>query len=336
MALSFNCNYFIDGTSDGIPIARLGQKIIYYVKCPINIIKEQINPERGFMMVTALVNRVAKELKISGMTAKKLNEIDHAIYNDIVPRGDIARKIYYEVKNRIAELESKMWRRPEGSENELQIIPPCTKNQATHIYAAGSAGSYKSTHAGLFGHEWYTVHPKGRVFIFSQKESDEAYDDLIPAYTDKAGGLIREPIDRSFLTKIEECNADKLLEGYKNSLIIFDDIESIMDDDISKAIFHFKDLCLLQGRCKGIDVCTILHKALSGKKSMVDINESTHLLFFPWKNNREIISMLKDYCKFKPAQINNIMDPETADTEWMCIVKPKIVVTKDYVKILNY
>jgi hypothetical protein len=334
MALSFSANFLPDGSADGIPIARCGQKIIYYVSCPIDIVREQIHPQDGFDLIYDLINTTMARLQISGVCAKQINDINHSIFNGMVPHGDIAKKIYYEVKNELSSRESKFWRR-RRNEPEIQLIPPCTTDQRTAMYITGSSGSYKSTHASRFSVEWLACHPHGRIFLFSQKKSDKAYDSKIRPYVEGNGGLIRVPINASFLQKIQSSDDTSVLDPYSHSLLIFDDIESILDPDLSRAIFHFKDLALNMGRSVGIDVISILHKALSGKLSKVEFNESTILMFFPWKNAREIRASLKTYCSFTPDEINRILDTETKSTEWLAIVKPRIIVTKDYIKIID-
>lgn len=329
MSLSYCAYAGNNRITDGMQIARHGGQKIYYIDDPIDVIHD-VEPVDGFGLVTDTVNEQAKDLQLLGLPAKKLNDTDFAVYNGITPGNKLLKKLYNKVKDDIAVRNSKVYHIGSGQHEHVSIVPKCMHGQRDCCYVSGSAGSGKSTWCRQFAIEWQKEHPGQKVYLFSRKQYDEAYDEHIP-------NLIRIPINRNFITENEpkyDGDSDPL-EPYRDSLLIFDDIECIHDTAIKEAVIHFKDSAIQLGRSLGIDVCSVLHKGLSGKMSMVDLAEANIIVVFPRMNSREVRNILKNYCSFSRDEVDRILDDETKRSRWLAVIKPNIIATENYVKVFD-
>ena len=72
---------------------------------------------------------------------------------------------------------------------------------------------------------------------------------------------------------------DFLLEDFKDSLVIFDDLEMINSKKLKDKILKLQDSMLCDGRHKNISVCVANHSAANGKETKLIINEARDYRF---------------------------------------------------------
>ncbi len=273
-----------------------------------------------------MIDEATKKFRIFGLNNKKLIEIERDILAQQPPTDRYSRRIYSEVIERFGALESKFYRVPPRC--TLEVYPRGIPSQVDRLFVAGPSGSGKSTFASMYALNYQRMYPGNRVFIFSRKESDPVLDGRVP-------GLIRVKLDRQFASSYSRTTGDEPLTEYGDSLLIFDDYEMISDPTIAQAMEHLKNSALELGRAKGISTISIRHKLLSGAKSKVEFIEATHYVIFPASNLGECMKVLKGYCHYSSEQIQRIFDDEGKTQRWMCIVRPDIIITSSYIKIIR-
>lgn len=311
---------------DSVQIATDGNKKIYYVDHNIDLLKEY-NPDEALGLVTDLVDDTVEDLRLLNMNPKILNDVDFDIMNKSCPTDKKRSKIYNIVKDRLSGMESKIYKPING---HIMFVPIKKEGQNNRLYINGQSGSGKSVLCGRYALKYQEQNPGNEVYLFSRKMHDPAYDNVIP-------GLIRVPLNRQFigLTQRPDEGQNDPLERFANSLMIFDDIESIQNPDILNAVINFKNSAFQLGRQYNIDICSIQHKGLGGKKSIVDLVEANVIVCFPKKNLGETTKILKNYCLYNKHEMDRILDEDMKNERWMCVIRPNIIICENFIKVLN-
>lgn len=322
MSLSFNRIANNNNLELGVPIARDGDRIIYYIDEEIDLLREQ-HPEDAEAMITEMVDNAVEGLRLYNLTTKKLIDVDADVMAKDAPRDRFGKRIFSNVKEQLAMKESKFYRAIDG----LQVTPQLIPNQRNAYYVFGKSGCGKSTWSSKYALEWLTVHPGGKVFIFSRKTYDPVFDDVVP-------GIIRVVLDRNFVRDQKGTNGEDPIIPYANSLVIFDDFLKIDDPTIKKAAEKLKNALFELGRAQGTDIISVQHKGKGGAKSMIELAECSAVVCFPKLNLGESQKVLETYLCFDKTQMMRVFDEEGKKQRWMCVIHPNIVITESYIKIL--
>lgn len=196
----------------------------------------------------------------------------------------------------------------------FQFLPneKITDSSRHVIYIVGESGSGKSYWTAEYAREYIRMFPKHEVFLFSKKEVDKAFD------TNRK--IQRILLDESFLEGDELSYKD-----FKNSLLIFDDIET-MKDRVGVAVKRLRQDALELGRSFNISVCMTEHIACDGEKTKPLINESTHYVFFRGGNVHNLTRLLDKYIGFEDSK-NQIKRIFNLPSKWILVSKkyPKYV-----------
>jgi len=326
MALTYSQYAGHNKIHDSVQIARNGNIKIYYIDSPMDILKEH-DPDDAMDIISNLVDEATNDLQFMNIGTKKLMDLDSDILTNSCPVNRQQRRIFHEVKNKLAVGENKFYHCPDGT---LLVVPPIQDGQRNAVYISGPSGVGKSSWCSQYARQYQIENPGNRIFLFSRKTYDPAFDGVID-------GLIRVPLDRKFITDTQQVPGSDIdpLASYNNSLIIFDDFESIADPIIKKAVLLFKDAVFTLGRQHKIDICSIQHKSLGGAKSMVDLCESNVLVCFPRKSLGECMRMLSRYCHYSKYQLEQIFDDKSKLERWMCIIRPNFIITQHYIKVID-
>ena len=100
-------------------------------------------------------------------------------------------------------------------------------------YITGVSGSGKSTFTRKFVKEYRKIFKENEVYLFSCSTSDESLDEVKPKRFRIEDDLVIDPI------KPEELS---------NSLVIFDDIDTIANKKIKEAVYQLLNEVLQIGR----------------------------------------------------------------------------------------
>lgn len=184
------------------------------------------------------------------------------------------------------------------------------------LFVAGPSGSGKSTFAGQYIDKYLKLYPKAKFYVFSQLNEDQAFDYLRPHRITLDQSLIDEPIE---VNDIEE-----------NSIVLFDDIDSVSDKKIQIAINKIKEQILNLGRHRNIKIVVTNHLLNPAERtaSRTLLNESQSITFFPQSGSSYQISYyLKRYLGFSTKQINAIM---ALPSRWVTVLRtyPQVILSE--------
>ena len=175
---------------------------------------------------------------------------------------------------------------------ELQICPRGKERDV--VYITGSSGAGKSHFASRFIKEYLAENPKNPVYLFSSIGEDKCMDSI--------KGIKRINLGEDFL------NTSFVLDDFENSLLVFDDIDVIVDKRLKTKLYHILNNLLMTGRHSKTSVVFTSHIATNGRDTKVLLAECTHLVCFPkMMNGRSRDYLLKAYIGLDTNEIKEIM-----------------------------
>ena len=177
-------------------------------------------------------------------------------------------------------------------DGKLEPLPDFNNTQ--RIYISGPTGSGKSYYIRKWLIQYQKVYPNRKIFLFSDMLQDKALDDF--------KNLIRVKIDDDLKNK-KPIRPEK----FKNSIIIFDDIDSIQDPKIYKAVLSLQNAILKTGRKLGITCIVTNHLMNNGNKTKEIYNEC-QIIAFPTRGSNfyALNYALKKYLGFDTKQTKHI------------------------------
>lgn len=204
-------------------------------------------------------------------------------------------------------------------EGEFLPLPLNIKDQRDYGLITGSSGAGKSVFTSKYIELYHMMHPSNGIYIFSKKDSDPAYD--------KFKYITRVRLDEKFL----DLGLD--VPDFKDSLVIFDDIENIMDKSIKAEVYQLKDAIAETGRSLNINMILCNHLAMCGQKTKIDLNESNFVVVFKSSSKYHIENLLKKYVGLDKRQMEELLE---INSRWLYISKtvPMYAVTEKKIILL--
>ena len=192
---------------------------------------------------------------------------------------------------------------------------PLPQKDSERIYVPAPSGSGKSTFIGMYLDEIRKMkNGKGRtIYIFSRVEKDEPLD--------RHKKVVRIPLEDDYFEK-----KPLLIEDFKNGILIFDDIDTILNKKLVKYLRNFRDDVLETGRHYGITTISTSHLIANFLATRTLINEANAIVLFPRGSSFSAISNFLDrYMGFNKSQIKYISQ---LPTRWIYIWKeyPKYII----------
>lgn len=233
------------------------------------------------------------------LSVVEMNILKNALRKQREPAEPHLEKIYKSTHNDLLEKAKKEFNIHDG---QMMIIPDKTTTQ--RIYICGPTGSGKSVLTSKYATEFKKMFPKSKLFVFSDVEEDEVIDNLKPIRIMLNEEIVENPI------KPDEV---------KDSLCIFDDIDSIQNKKVSGSVCAFRDALLKRGRHENVNVVITGHQITNYKDTRTILNECNYVCFFPKSGSTHGIKyMLKTYMGMNNNQINRIFD---LPSRWVCVHK---------------
>lgn len=175
---------------------------------------------------------------------------------------------------------------------KFQPIPD--PQERSVIYAFGSAGSGKSYFLKNYVLEWKKMHPKGKIYMFSEKAEDPSMDKDLK-------DMKRIPIDDTIAE--DEITYKDFDE---NSMIIFDDIDSLSKKAYEGVSAILKSV-LNVGRQRKLYVCVTSHLGSDYGKTRDILNETHAVVCYPHGSSAKALQyVLSTYCGLDKDQIKKI------------------------------
>ena len=124
----------------------------------------------------------------------------------------------------------------------------------------------------------------------------------------------------------EEFSVDD--NDFKDSLIIFDDVDCISDKRILKKVYEILDKALVTGRHSGTSVAYTTHTARNGLKTKLILTESHSVTFFlGTMGGKRSRYLLDGYLGLDKKQIEKL---KTIKSRWVTVIKsyPQLILTQ--------
>jgi len=209
-------------------------------------------------------------------------------------------------------------------------IVPNLKNGFDVCYVCGAMGSGKSYWTAEYAKGYRRIFDKNKIFVFSQKETD-------PAYDDNADLKIRKvKVDDMFLKK--DIDITKM-EEFHNSLLIFDDFMAFSNKKITEKICNIILQAITLGRQYKIYTVITSHLFYSTKNRDLYMNiqnEVQRLVWFRGVNVYQLGYVLKQYWGYMGREVRKFLrvDPKSRFT--MLNKFPAYILTRHRVIMIDY
>lgn len=201
-------------------------------------------------------------------------------------------------------------------EGEMIVLP--TQKRADRIFLSGTTGAGKSTSIAKYLNEYKKIRPSQKIILFSDAPQDTILDAYEPIRIKLNKALVENPIHTSELA---------------NTLCIFDDIDSISDKSIKKAVLTLYDSILKKGSSKdNIQLIVTSHQMNDYGATRNILLNSNYIVFYP-RAPMGVAMGLAKYGLSKP-QISFLLSlPSRA--VWLHTNYPFIVTTDKSVILLS-
>ena len=185
-----------------------------------------------------------------------------------------------------------------------QLIPNKNKERQT-LFVAGESGAGKSHFIREYAKTYNKMYKENPIYLISYLSEDETLD----SYKVIKRLNVFEDKEKLFL---KECMDLDLNENFRDSFVIFDDIDSITAKFEKKTIYDFLFKLLRVGRHFNISVAYLGHELYASHELKHILNESMSITFFPkFLNFKKLKYLLAEYfglSKTDITKISNIRD----------------------------
>jgi len=165
------------------------------------------------------------------------------------------------------------------NDGKLIPLPNAKKNQREVVFLSGPSGAGKSTWIGKYIEQYKRKFKNNEVYVISSVSEDDVLDKHEP---------IRLEIDEDF---ISEGPIDP--ELFRNSLVVFDDVDTISDKAVKRYITDIRDFLLEQGRHTNTYMLCSHHLLSNYKATRILLNESNVYVVYPRVNGAKLKKFLE-------------------------------------------
>lgn len=232
---------------------------------------------------------------------KDIDNIINALSKNSSPSDKKLDYVYNKVKKQYDELIKKEFKIYD--DGVIQPIPNVEKD-SERMYVAGPTDSGKTYYVSKYVTEFKKLFPDKKIYLISDVSKDHLLDDLVKRIEFNDEEFVSDPISP---------------EELKNSLVIFDDIDSIQNKTLFKSVEALRDSLLRRGRHENISVIVTSHLLNCGNSSRIIMNECSSFTIYPKSGSTHAITyLLKKYCGFNASMINKIF---SLPSRWVTIYK---------------
>jgi adenosyl cobinamide kinase/adenosyl cobinamide phosphate guanylyltransferase len=161
------------------------------------------------------------------------------------------------------------------------------------IYVTGQSGSGKSYWTRRYVEAYKKAYPDRDIYLFSALNEDDSID--------KIKDLKRIKLIPAILN--EEISA----EDFKDSCVIFDDCDTIIDKTMRKKVLQIQASILQVGRHHNVSAIITSHVATNGADTKLILTEAHAIVFFPNNMNaRSLKYLLESYMGMDKNEIKKI------------------------------
>ena len=224
---------------------------------------------------------------------KAISESLEPVVEDLVPK-------YYKIIEQLEQQKKRGFVLRSGG--KLQPLPDF--NRIEKIYISGISGSGKSTFASNFVKEYLKEKKKNEFFVISNVEEDEVIDKLKPVRIDLE--------DEDALSEIRS-------DDFYDSIVLFDDTDTIGNGMVRKFVQHLRDDILECGRHYNTTVIAVSHVLQNYYATRKLLNEATSVVFFPKVgSNNHNYKFLKQHCLYDEDTIRRLLN---LNSRWVALYR---------------
>ena len=206
----------------------------------------------------------------------------------------------------------------------FNILPSVDENTRNIYYIAGASGSGKSYISKIIATNYKKLYPDRPIYCISKLTKDETLDQI--------PDLIRIDLDEFTSNHID-------INDFSDSMVIFDDYETITPKKKLDAVMNFMDDIAIMGRKHqdgqgNISMMVLNHHITNYKKTRLILNEASHYILYPQSTSSSQLGyLLKSRLGFDKNEIRELKKLG----RWVCIHKNYIqyMISAHYAKILN-
>jgi predicted AAA+ superfamily ATPase len=182
---------------------------------------------------------------------------------------------------------------------------PTVDPKSDRILVSGPSGAGKSTWVGEYGRRYKKKFPKRPVYVISSVSKDASLDKLKP---------IRIDMD-AFSDPEMELDPE---ETFTESMVIFDDVDTICDNALRKDVLALRDFMLEQSRHYDTHLICTTHILMNGASTRRLLNEGSKYVVFPNSNAYQISNFLKRYIGLQSGSIDKFLNSDR-ESRWKMI-----------------
>lgn len=180
------------------------------------------------------------------------------------------------------------------------MIMPFSNGRDT-IFICGPTGCGKTSFIYKYLFEVLNLEPDIKIMLFSEKEND-CLDDFNP---------------NRFLLHEDIANAK--MEDMKDSIVIFDDIDSIYDKKTRSSVFGLVERVLKLGREYNISVIVTYHMLSNRNETRYILYECQKIVVFPHGGSlNQKVNLFVNYLGLGKKILNSI---ENLESRWVAVNK---------------
>ena len=189
------------------------------------------------------------------------------------------------------------------TDGKLQPLP--NRDIIEKVYISAPSGAGKSTYAGKWLGEFAKMFKEDDIYLFSSITKDKALDKHDPTRITLDNELLNDPIEP---------------DEIPNSLVIFDDVDTIRNNMMRRYMETLRDHILEVGRHFNIRMLITSHLLSNYTSTRRILNEATSVITFPKSGSGtfHIKNFLKTYCGFDQQQTKKFLN---LPSRWVAIYR---------------
>lgn len=262
-----------------------------------------ISPE----ILEDILDEINKKKKL---TIKQMKELNRLLKKNEPFKLTDSNKDLYDLIKKIRDKSSKIGKKEFKIHDDgiLQPLPRFDKTE--RCYIAGQSESGKSYYIGQYLEQLIKVFKNKKIYVFSDVEQDPSIDDVFKGKKN----MIRFSLDAELLDK--DPIEPKL---FKDSICVFDDIDSIQNPKILKYVQTLRDSILKRGRHENITCLITSHLLTNYKDTRIILNECNNIVLFCRAGSTYSIKyFLQKYIGLDKNEIHKVLN---LPSRWVSINK---------------
>lgn len=198
----------------------------------------------------------------------------------------------------------------EPKHNEKIVLIPRKTLERDVRFISGKSGSGKSYETSKFIEQYRQMYPNNDIYLFSLVQDDPS--------------IKAKYIKRIDLNKL--LDAELKLEDFKNSLVVYDDVDCVKDRELKNKLNRIADQIMQMGRHHKISLCFLSHISCNRNETRMILNECTHITVFPkFMNNNNLKYLMYNYVGLTKDQLTEMLKDNARAITYIAGYPPVIV-----------